>query len=71
LQAANAIVNRTDRLQKLAACEKRLLEGMPFLPMYHAAWGYLCKPFVRGFASHPFDVRAFKYIWIDTNWRPQ
>lgn len=70
LQAANAILNRTERMKALAACEQRLLAAMPFLPIYHPAWGYLCKPFVRGLASHPFDVRAFKYVWIDRNWRP-
>ena len=71
LAAANAILSRPERLKGLAACEKRLLQAMPFLPFYHAAWGYLCKPFVQGLGSHLFDVRAFKYVWIDTNWRPQ
>jgi oligopeptide transport system substrate-binding protein len=69
--SANTILNRTERLKQLAACEKRLLKAMPFLPFFHCAFGFLCKPFVRGLASHPFDVRAFKYVWIDTNWRPQ
>jgi ABC-type oligopeptide transport system substrate-binding subunit len=71
LEAANAVLSRTERMKRLAACEKRLLEAMPFLPFYHAAWSYLCKPFVRGLESHLLDVRAFKYVWIDTNWRPQ
>ena len=71
LETANAVLNRTERLMKLAVCEKRLLAAMPFLPLYHAAWGYLCKPFIRGLTGHPFDVRAFKYVWIDTNWRQQ
>jgi ABC-type oligopeptide transport system substrate-binding subunit len=71
LAAANAIVNRAERLRRLAACEKQLLTAMPFLPFFHSAINFLCKPFVRGLASHLFDVRAFKYVWIDTNWRPQ
>jgi ABC-type transport system substrate-binding protein len=70
LQAANGMLNRTERLNALAACERRLLAAMPVFPVYHPGWGYLCKPFVRGLASHPFDVRAFKYVWIDKNWRP-
>jgi len=34
------------------------------------AWAYLRKPFVRGLTSNLFDTRAFKYAWIDRNWRP-
>jgi hypothetical protein len=47
------------------------LGTMPMLPFYQAAWSYLCKPFVRGLESHLLALRAFKYVWIDTNWRPQ
>jgi ABC-type oligopeptide transport system substrate-binding subunit len=71
LGRANAILSRPDRLRRLAACEKWLLEAMPFLPFHHSAYIFLCKPFVRGIGSHPCDVRAFKYASIDTNWRPQ
>jgi oligopeptide transport system substrate-binding protein len=72
LNAANAILNRPERLTRLAACERRLLNAMPFLSLFHSAYGFLCKPFVCGLGRHPpFDMRAFKYIWIDTNWRPQ
>ena len=71
LETANAVLSRTERLKKLAVCEKHLLAAMPFLPLLHHAWGYLCKPFIRGLTSHLFDVRAFKYVWIDTNWRQQ
>jgi ABC-type oligopeptide transport system substrate-binding subunit len=71
LATANAILSRTERLKRLATCEKRLLEAMPFLPFFHSAFAFLCKPFVRGIASHLFDVRAFKYVWIDTHWRPE
>ncbi|HYZ85620.1 MAG TPA: peptide ABC transporter substrate-binding protein, partial [Bryobacteraceae bacterium] len=71
LEAANTTLSRTGRMERLAACERTLLKAMPFLPFYHAAWSYLCKPFVRGLASHLFDIRAFKYVWIDKNWRPQ
>jgi len=71
LTAANAILSRAERLKRLAACERRLLNAMPFLPLFHSAYGFLCKPFVCGLGSHPpFDMRAFKYMWIDTNWRP-
>jgi ABC-type oligopeptide transport system substrate-binding subunit len=71
LQAANTVLSRTERMTRLAVCENRLLRAMPLLPLYHAGWTYLCKPFVRGFESHLLDIRAFKYVWIDNNWRPQ
>jgi oligopeptide transport system substrate-binding protein len=70
LKTANATLSRTVRMQRLARCEKRVLSAMPLLPCYYAAWSYLCKPFVCGFDSHLFDVRAFKYVRIDPNWRP-
>jgi oligopeptide transport system substrate-binding protein len=71
LARANTILSRTERLKRLAACEKRLLTAMPFLPLFHSAFCFLCKPFVRGLGNPPFDVRTFKYVWIDTNWRQQ
>ncbi len=64
------MINPAERLTRLAACEERLLRAMPLLPFYHPGWGYLCKPFIRGLGSHPFDVRALKYVWIDQEWRP-
>jgi oligopeptide transport system substrate-binding protein len=70
LAAANAILSRTERLKRLADCERRLLGAMPFLPLFHTAFSFLCKPYVRGLTSHLFDVRAYKYVWIDTKWRP-
>jgi ABC-type oligopeptide transport system substrate-binding subunit len=71
LARANEILGRTERLKRLAACERRLLKAMPFLPFFHSAFAFLCKPFVRGIGSHLFDVRAFKYVWIDSKWRQQ
>jgi oligopeptide transport system substrate-binding protein len=71
LAHANALTNAGDRMRKLAECEKRLLEAMPIIPVYVAGLAYLKKPYVRGLGSNLFDVRPFKYVWIDTNWRPQ
>jgi oligopeptide transport system substrate-binding protein len=69
LDEANRTLNHDERMGKLAVCERRLLEAMPFIPMYLESWAYLLKPFVRGLASNLFDTRAFKYAWIDTGWR--
>jgi oligopeptide transport system substrate-binding protein len=70
LADANQTPNRDHRMAKLAFCEERLLRAMPLIPFYREVWAYLRKPFVRGLASNVFDTRAFKYAWIDTNWRP-
>jgi oligopeptide transport system substrate-binding protein len=70
LKNANATSDHSQRLARLAGCETRLLQAMPILPLYHAVYGFLCKPYIPGVASHLFDVRAFKYVWIDKNWRP-
>jgi len=69
LADANRTLDRGERMRKLAACEKHLLSAMPLIPMYFDVWAYLRKPFVRGLTSNLFDTRAFKYAWIDPNWR--
>jgi ABC-type oligopeptide transport system substrate-binding subunit len=71
LADANRTLDPPRRMAKLARCEERLLLAMPVLPLYYDTWAYLQKPFVRGLTSNLFDIRQFKYVWIDTNWRPQ
>jgi oligopeptide transport system substrate-binding protein len=72
LEAANATPDPAERMKRLAACETRLLTPMSFLPLFHGAYRLLCKPYVKGLASQPLaETPAFKYAWIDTNWRPQ
>ena len=70
LMRANAVSDRGTRMQLLAGCEKRLLEAMPIIPLFFYSWVYLQKPFVRGLSANAIDVHPFKYVWIDTNWRP-
>jgi ABC-type oligopeptide transport system substrate-binding subunit len=69
LADANRTLDRGERMRKLAASEKHLLSAMPLIPMFYDVWAYLRKPFVRGLTSNLFDTRAFKYAWIDPNWR--
>jgi ABC-type oligopeptide transport system substrate-binding subunit len=71
LADANRTLDRHQRMTKLANCEKLLLRAMPVIPLYFDVLTFLQKPFVRGLTSNPFDIRAFKYARIDTNWRPQ
>jgi ABC-type oligopeptide transport system substrate-binding subunit len=57
------------RLQKLADCERMLLEAMPVIPLYFDTWRQLRKPYVRGIERNSMDAIAFHRAWIDTNWR--
>jgi oligopeptide transport system substrate-binding protein len=68
LADANATVDSTERLRKLADCERYLLKAMPMLGIYGASWPYLQKPYVRGIPHNPLDERRFEYAWIDTRW---
>jgi ABC-type oligopeptide transport system substrate-binding subunit len=59
------------RLQNLAQGENRLLGAMPIVPLATLSYPSLAKPYVRGLGNNPMDRQQFKYVWIDTNWRPQ
>jgi oligopeptide transport system substrate-binding protein len=69
LVEANAVSDPVLRMQKLAVCERFLLQAIPILPLYHNVQAYLQKPYVRGLPAGPVDAISFKYAWIDTNWR--
>jgi ABC-type oligopeptide transport system substrate-binding subunit len=71
LTAANTAPSRTMRLKALEACERLLLTGMPFVPIYFHVYSSLVKPYVRGWARNALNEHLFKYVWIDRNWRPQ
>jgi oligopeptide transport system substrate-binding protein len=71
LDAANAELDTTVRMRKLAACEERLLRAMPVLPLFFDSHCYLEKPFVGGMARNWLGVPQFKTGWIDTTWRAQ
>ena len=70
LSEANAIASPIERMRALAQCEELLLAAMPVSPLYFDTWHYLTKPYVHGLSCNAFDLRAFKYVWIDTDWRP-
>jgi hypothetical protein len=58
------------RLRKLAEGEGHLLDAMPMVPLSIFMFPYLAKPYVKGLSSNLLDGQQFKYVWIDTNWRP-
>ena len=70
LAAANASADPSERMRKLAHCERFLLRAMPILPLYYNTLTYLQKPYVRGLEPRKVDIMRFKYASIDTNWRP-
>jgi oligopeptide transport system substrate-binding protein len=59
------------RMTRLAECERCLLKGMPILPLGYWVDGVLKKPFLRGIGDNLLDRQQFKYVWIDTTWRPR
>jgi oligopeptide transport system substrate-binding protein len=69
LAKASSILNPAARMRQLAECERRVLCGMPTLPLCYNTWTCLQKPFVRGMPFNLLDLRFFKYASIDTNWR--
>jgi oligopeptide transport system substrate-binding protein len=71
LAEANAEIKLDERMRKLANCERYLLRQMPILPLYHNVLSYLRKPYVHGFDPRRLGLVRFKYVSIDTNWRPQ
>jgi oligopeptide transport system substrate-binding protein len=71
LASANNAPNRALRMRRLAECERLLLTAMPLIPIHFAVYSSLVKPYVRGWAWNALNEHNFKYVWIDTNWRPQ
>jgi oligopeptide transport system substrate-binding protein len=70
LAEANATSSAPERIRKLAECEGYLLRWMPIIPIYSDVWYYLEKPYVHGLGVKPYRISPFKYVWIDTNWKP-
>ena len=71
LEAADAAPTLSERMRRLAECERHLLTAMPLIPIHFHVYSSLVKPYVRGWASNALNEQHFKYVWIDTNWGPQ
>jgi len=71
LADAESTPDPTSRLQKLAKCESHLLSDMPMVPLSTFVLPSLAKPYIRGLGNNLMDRQQFKYVWIDTSWRPQ
>jgi oligopeptide transport system substrate-binding protein len=70
LTEANSTLDPGVRMKILAECERYLLRAMPQIPISFATLRYLQKPYVRGLESNTFNEHHFKYVWIDTDWKP-
>ena len=70
LSQARAISDPALRIASLEQCERRLLQGMPIIPVCHDVYPKLTKPFVKGLGSNLLNREQLKYAWIDTEWRP-
>jgi oligopeptide transport system substrate-binding protein len=70
LAAATSTADSTLRMERLAACEEKLLRAMPFIPLYFDSWVYLERQDVHGLKLNLLGLPGFKYAWIDTRGRP-
>jgi oligopeptide transport system substrate-binding protein len=70
LSQARATSDPPLRMARLAECERRLLQGMPVIPVCHDVWPKLRKPFVKALGSNLLNREQLKYAWIDAGWRP-
>ena len=71
LEAANSHVDPASRMRALACCEAYLLRAMPMVPLLFYGFAGFQKPYVRGLSTNLLDEHPFKYVWIDTNWKPE
>ena len=66
LSVATSTQDPAVRMDELAKCERSLLQGMPFVPLYFDTWVYLERPDLHGLSLSPRGIPAFKYAWFDT-----
>ncbi len=66
MSEAKATVDPATRLRRVAEADRMIMEGMPLVPLFHNAWDYMIKPYVKGLPMNVgFDLR-FKYAWVET-----
>src|SRR5262249_44184563 len=71
MKNANIIADVATRMKALARCEEYLLRAMPILPLLFYGFAGFQKPYVHGLSNNLLDAHPFKYVWIDTNWKPE
>jgi oligopeptide transport system substrate-binding protein len=71
LHEANSMVDSVTRMKALSACEAYLLRAMPVIPLLFYGFAGFQKPYVRGLSTNFLDVHPFKYVCINTDWKPE
>ena len=62
LLAAAAGVDGPERLDRLRAAERRLLQDMPAIPLYHYVSRHLVQPWVSGWQDNVRDVHLSRWL---------
>ena len=68
LAASNQEPDAAKRLALLEQAERRLLDGMPVLPLYWYTRSCLRKPYLKGYTQNILDRHPWKRLWIDPDW---
>ncbi len=66
LDEAKATVDRTERLRKVAECDRIAMEGMPTIPLVYNVWHSMFKPYVKALPLNSMQEFRFKYAWVET-----
>lgn len=67
LRAAPRAENREARYAIFKAAETRLMEAMPFIPIYTYTSSHLIHPSVKGMPPNLMDSMNFKYVWLEAD----
>lgn len=67
LRDAPRAKSREERYAIFHAAETRLMETMPFIPIYTYTSSHLIHPSVKGMPPNLMDSMNFKYVWLEPN----
>ncbi len=67
LREAPRARSREQRYAIFHAAETRLMNAMPFIPIYTYTSSHLIHPSVRGMPPNLMDSMNFKYVWLDAS----
>jgi len=67
LRQAPKAPDREARYGIFFAAETRLMEAMPFIPIYTYTSSHLIHPSVKALPPNLMDSMNFKYVWLDPN----
>lgn len=65
LREAPMAKSREERYAIFHAAETRLMEAMPFIPIYTYTSSHLIHPSVKGMPPNLMDSMNFKYVWLE------